>query len=179
MKKINSGEIISAAIFAALIIIGTFIKIPTSVVPVTLQTFFVLLTGYMLNKRASVFAVLIYILLGLAGLPVFAAGGGVAYIFKPTFGYVLGFLVCVFVMNSINQMTFKFSDVLSGILGMTAIYIVGIFYFILVSRMILNISYGIGDIILICLLPVLPIDILSVICAKLLSDRIKKAVSSR
>jgi biotin transport system substrate-specific component len=70
--------------------------LPGSPVPVTAQTLAVLLVGAMLGPRRGVLAVGVYLLCGLAGLPVFAAGGGPAYLLSPTAGYLLGFLPAAF-----------------------------------------------------------------------------------
>ena len=63
------------ALFAVLIGVGAFIKLPISIVPVTLQTLFVILAALILKEKA-VYSVLLYIGIGLLGIPVFASGGG-------------------------------------------------------------------------------------------------------
>jgi biotin transport system substrate-specific component len=82
---------ILSALFTALTVVGAQIRIPLPYVPLTLQTFFVLLSGFMLGPIYGAVSQIAYLFLGLIGLPVFAEGGGMAYIFKPTFGYLLGF----------------------------------------------------------------------------------------
>ena len=70
-----------SALFCTLICIGSFIRIPMpNMMPITLQTFFVLLTGLVLPLKASTLAILTYIALGLIGLPIFSGGGGLGYI---------------------------------------------------------------------------------------------------
>ena len=66
------------ALFAVLIGVGAFIKLPISIVPVTLQTLFVILAALILKEKA-VYSVLLYIGIGLLGIPVFASGGGISY----------------------------------------------------------------------------------------------------
>lgn len=84
-------SLLLAALFCALTIVGAYIRVPLVYVPLTLQTFFVLLSGMMLGPFYGPLSQVGYLLLGLAGLPVFSQGGGLAYIFKPTFGYLLGY----------------------------------------------------------------------------------------
>ena len=88
-------ELTAGGLFAALIAVGAFIKVtlPTEPIPMhfTLQWFFVLLAGLMLNKRLAGVSVGVYLLIGLAGVPVFASGGGPSYLLRPGFGYLLGF----------------------------------------------------------------------------------------
>ncbi|HOO47090.1 MAG TPA: biotin transporter BioY, partial [Deltaproteobacteria bacterium] len=77
-------------ICSALTAAGAFIKIPIAPVPITLQNFFVILSGIILGPKAGALSQIVYIIIGLIGLPVFSGGGGPSYIFKPTFGYILG-----------------------------------------------------------------------------------------
>ncbi len=78
-----------AALSAALTAVGALIKIPFFPVPMTLQTLFTLTAGVMLPPRWAAISQVLYLLVGLAGLPVFADGGGAAYVLRPTFGYLL------------------------------------------------------------------------------------------
>jgi len=78
---------------------GAFVRIPLpfTPVPITLQTLFVLLSGALLGSRLGVFTQMSYIILGMAGMPIFTqAGSGLAYLLGPTGGYVFGFLVAAF-----------------------------------------------------------------------------------
>ena len=78
-------------LFTALIAAGAFIRIPIPVVPFTLQFLFTTLAGLLLGGKNGAISVGVYIFLGLLGLPVFASGGGFAYVLTPTFGYLIGF----------------------------------------------------------------------------------------
>ena len=89
--------VIYCGLFTALIAVGAFIKIPIPVVPFTLQYLFTMLAGLLLGSRLGTVSVLSYMLLGLAGLPIFSEGGGLWYVFKPSFGYIIGFAVGTFV----------------------------------------------------------------------------------
>jgi len=93
--------LILAGLFTALTVVGARLKIPLPFVPLTLQTFFVLLSGLMLGPVYGAASQLAYLFLGLMGLPVFSEGGGLAYIVKPTFGYLLGFPLASFTAGMI------------------------------------------------------------------------------
>lgn len=80
------------ALFAVLTAVGAFIRIPFPPVPITLQTFFVFLSGTLLGSRSGALAQLLYVGMGLIGIPVFTGGGGPQYVLHPTFGYLLGFI---------------------------------------------------------------------------------------
>ena len=90
-QQTKTKRLILMSIFTALIAIGAFIKVPVPVVPFTLQFLFTTLAGLLLGSSLGSACVLAYILLGLLGLPIFAAGGGPGYIFNPSFGYLIGF----------------------------------------------------------------------------------------
>lgn len=81
------------AMMAALIVVGAIIQLPIGPIPVTLQTLFVVLAGLILGPRYGSAAMLLYILAGAIGLPVFAGGkAGLAHLFGPTGGYLLGYI---------------------------------------------------------------------------------------
>ena len=77
------------SLFTALTAVGAFIKIPIPVVPFTLQFLFTILAGLLLGARLGAVSMGAYAFLGLAGLPIFAEGGGFWYVLKPSFGYIL------------------------------------------------------------------------------------------
>ncbi|WP_297810407.1 biotin transporter BioY [uncultured Finegoldia sp.] len=96
-NSLNTKELIKAALFAALIIVGSYLIVPLYPVPISLQSLFAIASGYYLKKNYSNISVALYIILGLIGLPVFAGGkGGIQTVFSPTFGYLIGFLLQTF-----------------------------------------------------------------------------------
>lgn len=76
------------------------ITIPVQPFPMhfTLQWFFALLAGLLLTPKLAFTSVFTYLLIGLLGVPVFAAGGGPAYLIRPTFGFLLGFAAASYAM---------------------------------------------------------------------------------
>lgn len=100
--KLTVKEIVCGGMFTALVATGAFIQIPVPGMDYfTLQFLFVLLAGMILGYKLGAISVAVYVLLGLCGLPVFAAGGGIAYIFRPSFGYLVGFILAAFVTGLI------------------------------------------------------------------------------
>ncbi len=89
--KNNLRLIILMSCFAALTAIGSYIKLPLFYLPVTLQTFFVMISGNILGCKFGALSQVLYLALGLIGVPVFAYGGGIGYVFQPTFGYLLSY----------------------------------------------------------------------------------------
>ena len=91
--RLTVQELARCALMTALVAVGAFIRIPLPGEDYfTLQFILVALTGLMLGSKKGALATGVYLILGLLGLPIFAAGGGIGYVFKPTFGYLLGFV---------------------------------------------------------------------------------------
>ncbi len=131
-------RLISVLVFVILMCLGAFVRIPLpfSPVPITLQTFFVLLSGAFLGSGLGAVTQLSYIFLGISGLPIFTgAGTGFVYLFGPTGGYLFGFVLAAlfsgkFIKYAKNNLFFIFSILgiadfillLSGILWLKVIY---------------------------------------------------------
>ncbi|KAF2955235.1 biotin transporter BioY [Marinitoga sp. 38H-ov] len=139
-------------LFTAFLIVTSWIKIPTPFgVPFTLQVFGVILTIYFLKKDAWK-AILIYVLLGALGLPVFAGfSGGISVIFGPTGGYIIGFLLATLVAF------LPFENIINGFLAILIIYIFG------VSGLMINLDLSLIKAIKIGFLPFVLFDSLKVI----------------
>lgn len=179
MRNSAVRNMTETALFSALIAIGAFIRIPLGPVPVTMQTFFVLLSGYTLGASKGAVSVLIYILLGLFGLPVFAEGGGISYLLKPTFGFLIGFIPCAALTGFFSEKFRPLNKKLlafSGIIGIIIVYLTGSAYCIAVSRYVLGLSVSFGSLITNSLLITLPVDLVSVVIASILSVRLKSAL---
>ncbi|WP_205598634.1 biotin transporter BioY [Clostridium niameyense] len=96
-------NVILVSLFAALTAIGAFIKIPIPYVPFTLQFMFCALSAILLGGRMGALSQLVYVITGLIGIPIFTEGGGFSYIFKPTFGFLIGFIVAAYFMGKITE----------------------------------------------------------------------------
>ena len=82
------------AIFATLTTLGAYIHIPLTPIPITLQTLFTYLSGTLLGGRLGALSQLVYVLMGMLGLPVYAGGkAGITHLFGPTGGFLLGFIL--------------------------------------------------------------------------------------
>ena len=79
------------------------VKIGIGIIPITLQTLVVLLSGILFGSRTGAAAQAAYLLGGLAGIPWFAAGGGLAYLLSPTFGYIAGFVVAAYITGLLAE----------------------------------------------------------------------------
>ncbi|QTX32201.1 biotin transporter BioY [Aminithiophilus ramosus] len=119
---------VAAALFAALTAVGAFIRVPLPFVPFTLQFFFCALAGFLLPPRWAFRSQILYVALGLAGLPLFSGGGGPAYVFQPTFGYLVGFCLCAPLTSLLSR---RWGARLSGafgaaLAGLAVVYLWGV-----------------------------------------------------
>ena len=129
------------AMFAALTAAGAFIRIPTPIVPFTLQFLFCAYAGILLGKKKGAYSQILYVVTGLIGIPVFTSGGGPAYIFQPTFGFLLGFIVCAYVIGKHSEKfeTLTLKNTLPIILyGLFYVYLFGVTY------LYLNVNFYLG-----------------------------------
>lgn len=132
--KYRSIDLTLAAMFAALMAVGGNITawIPALAfgsVPITLQTFFCLFAGLLLGSRLGAVSMIVYTLVGLAGAPVFAGfSGGLAIIVKPTFGFILSYILAAYVAGKVIEMAKKPSAptfFFAAFLGLIVNYAVG------------------------------------------------------
>lgn len=94
----------------------------------------VLFIGALLGYRFGILAILAYIVIGLLGVPVFGLGGGFKYIFQPSFGYILGYLIgAFFVAKNLENNRSPLAILLSSSIGVLLIHGVGILYLIVIS----------------------------------------------
>jgi len=135
--KRAAADIAECAIFVALMVAGAFIQIPCVPVPITLQTVFCVLAGLLLGWKKGAISMAVYCFAGLIGIPVFTAGGGIFYVLKPTFGYILGFILAAAVAGLIaNKPDLPFWRYLvAALAAFIANYAVGIPYCIVAAHL--------------------------------------------
>ena len=172
----NTRELTYIAMFATLTAAGAFIKIPIPVVPFTLQFLFTMLAGLLLGGKNGAVSVGIYIVLGLMGLPVFAEGGGLWYLLKPSFGYIIGFCMASFVTGKMvelpKQLTMK-RLLLANFTGLFIVYGIGMCYYYFICNFVINTPIGLWPLFLYCFLLAVPGDICLCILAAILAKRIR------
>ena len=170
-----------SALFCTLICIGSFIRIPMpNMMPMTLQTFFVLLTALVLPLKASLLATITYMSLGLIGLPIFSGGGGLGYVLMPNFGFIISFVVATVIMSVITE-KLKYSNLLQyitvSLLGIVIIYIIGILYFSFITNVYNNNDYSAIWFIQTVFLPFLPKEIICIILASISAYKIRPYIT--
>ncbi|MBN2051316.1 MAG: biotin transporter BioY [Spirochaetales bacterium] len=170
MKRGNLKSTVYISAFAALMVLGVFIRIPLGPVPIVMTNFFVLLAGYLLGPVSGSAAVLLYLFLGAAGLPVFSAGGGAALFLGPTGGYLAGYLPAALLTGFLadkNRRNKTWADILIFTLGALIIYLPGVLWLSHVTGLPFKASLQTG------MLPFLPGDILKIAAATAVARRLK------
>ncbi len=170
-----------SALFCTLICVGSFIRIPMpNLMPITLQTFFVLLTGLVLPVKASALATVTYMALGLVGLPIFSGGGGLGYVLMPNFGFIIGFVVSSVIMSNVVEKLKKrsFCQYFAiSLLGVAVIYIIGILYFAIITNVYNKNDYSAIWFVQTVFLPFLPKEIICIILASLSAYKIRPYIT--
>lgn len=175
-QKLNVRDMTGCALFATLIAAGAFIKIPVPVVPFTLQFLFTTMAGLLLGKRLGGLSVAVYVAVGLAGLPVFAEGGGLGYLFRPSFGYLAGFCAGAWVTGAIAEKGGRrpgFRRLLAAnFAGLSVVYLLGMTYYYVIGNYVIDSPIGIWPLFLYCFLLAVPGDIALCVLGAALGRRI-------
>jgi len=174
VSKINIRQMTLVSLFAALTAVGAFISIPLYPVPLSLQSLFTLLAAMILGSVMGASSQIIYVLLGVIGLPVFAGfKAGIGILFGPTGGFLLGFIISAYIIGKIVELKKEkniFYYFLVGIIGTIILYIIGITQLSLVT------GIGIEKAITVGMLPFLPGDILKIIAASFIASKLRTAI---
>ena len=179
-REVVNGKALVAVIgvlfFILATALGAYVRIPIagSPVPITLQTFFVILSGAVLGKRLGLYSQLGYILLGSMGLPIFqGAAFGVSSLLGPTGGYLAGFAVAAYLVGRLtNGVSDTRRALLSFAIGSLVIYAFGVSWLVYIYRVNLMHAISIG------MLPFIPGDIVKISFAAIIYSRISQRSKS-
>ena len=162
-------QITLCALFAALIAIGTYIKIPTPLLPLTFQTLFVVLSGLVLGRKYGALSVCVYVIAGVIGLPVFTGSA-----LNPTFGYIVGFIPGAWLAGYIaERFAPKFMTwFLGAVAGIAVIYAIGIPYYYLMSKYYIGNELRAKTLLMYFVLMPIPGDVAKSILAGLIVQRL-------
>ncbi len=173
-RKISTRGMSYAAMFGAVTAIGAYIIIPLPLVPITFQTFVMYLAASLLGGYLGALSQIVYILLGIIGLPVFAGGkAGLGVLIGPTGGYLTGFIIGAYILGKMMESRKQSGYVwivLSLIVATVAIYICGVAQLSLVAHLSLQKAIAVG------VLPFLIGDAIKIAAATLLIVRIRSRI---
>ncbi|WP_396266068.1 biotin transporter BioY [Halobacillus salinarum] len=175
------------SLFVALMAIGANITsiVPFLViggVPITLQTFFAVLAGLVLGSRLGAFSMVVYMVLGLAGAPVFAQfKGGLSMALAPTFGFIVSFIIVAFIVGKLAETKRNTAIyVTAAIIGMAVNYFFGTNWMYAAYRFWFNAPEGFTyQMAWYWMIFPLPKDLILSVLAGLLGYRLEKSVLSR
>jgi len=180
IEKNSNNKIYSMiliAVFTSLTCMGGFIRIPMFPVPFTLQTLFVYFSALLLGIRRAVLSQVLFLVIGLAGIPVFAKGGGPAYILQPSFGYLAAFPLSVYICGKIfsKNKNHSFSRLLLACASsMLVILGVGSLYLYFNLNYIIDTSVSFSKVFVTGFLVFLPAEVLKCFIAVLIYRKLEK-----
>lgn len=162
-------RLVWTALLAALIAVGSYLHLSIGPVPISFQTLFVLISGFILGMLGGVLSIMLYILAGVLGLPVFAGGhAGLGHLLGPTGGYIIGFLGAALITGLCTYLTREnliswTRGLVCALLGLIPVYGLGIFWLKVTLDLSWTYSLSIG------LLPFLPgVSVKVVLCILIL-----------
>lgn len=172
MRNKRIKELVLMGICLAIMIVCSKISFLIGAIPLTLQTFAVFICSLILGWKA-IFVFIIYIGLGLVGLPVFSTGGGLAYIYSPSFGFIIGFAVASPVIGIASKSQKSYLKYVTSLLGLLIIDIMGVIYMYYIFNVYQNGDKSLLAIIQIGVLPFIIKDIIVAVLSCVIYSRIK------
>ena len=175
-NKLAAKDMAMIAVSAILIAICSWITIPGAV-PFTLQTFAVCAVTAILGTRRGEFAIVLYLLLGAVGLPVFSGfSGGIGRLLGTTGGYIIGFIAVPLLYGLVTKAggTKILPTALGLLLGDVIVFIFGTAWFMIVyanTKGAVTLGQALGW----CVIPFIIPDLVKIVLAALVADRVKKA----
>ncbi len=173
----NSGirvrDMTKIAIFAALMCILGPLSIPIGPVPISLTTLVIYIMVYVLGMKKGVISCIVYILLGLVGLPVFSGFSfGPSKLLGPTGGYIIGYIFVVLIVGAIidrwpNKYWLHFTGFL---VGTAVLYAFGTAWFVYLMKC--TLAYAMS----VCVVPFIPGDLCKIIIAMLVGSQVRRAL---
>ena len=176
-KKMKTLDMVYIALFACLMAICSWISIPGEV-PFTLQTMGVFLAIGLLGGKRGTLAVLVYILMGVIGLPVFSGfSGGIGKLVGVTGGYIVGFLASALVMWAMETLLGKkkWALALSMVIGLLVCYAFGTAWFMVLYTSFKG-AITLGAVLGMCVIPYIIPDVIKIAVALLLTNILKRFV---
>ena len=176
--KMKTRDLAYIAVFAVLMAICSWISIPLTI-PVTLQTFGVFLACIVLGGKRGTLSIIVFILLGAIGIPVFSGfTGGIGVLLGNTGGYIIGFICSALIMWLFEKL-FKgalWATIASMILGLIACYAVGTIWFMIVYAKAAG-AVALASVLGWCVIPFIIPDAVKIALALIIGNRLNKALA--
>ena len=182
MRSQKTKRMVETALMGAVLcILAPFtVPVPFSPVPLSFSTFAVYLAAVILGAKRGALCVLVYLLLGLAGLPVFSGfSGGIGVLSGPTGGYLLGYLPCAVLVGYLTDKRNSNSTfgkyVVAMALGTLSCYLLGTVWFL----MVMGGSYTVMQALVVCVLPYLVFDAAKILAVASVAGPVKRILRGR
>lgn len=180
-KRPATKNIVIAALFTSLIVIGSYTTIDVQPVPFTMQVPVVLLTALLLGPWWGFVSVVVYVALGLMGVPVFSSKGaaGITYVLRPSFGYIIGFIFASIAIGIIskprknNKIAPYWRMIIANFVGIFIIYAIGMLYMYLIMDLYMKVTVTAKTIFVSGLLLFLPKELVFIFLTPLLALRLR------
>ncbi len=173
-KQMSLVRLTLVALFAALTAAGAFVTVPVGIVPIVLQNMFAMLSGLLLGPVMGALAVLLYLVAGALGAPVFAGGaGGLANFLAPSGGFLYGYLLAALVAGLVcgrprpARKTAIWRIAIAAVAGMLIIYVPGVLQLKVLYAMSWKAAFFAGFV------PFIPGDIFKTFAAVLVAPRLR------
>ena len=164
------------AIMEALLIVCSKLSFNIGPIPLTFQTFAVFIIPLILGFKKSIIVFGLYIIMGIAGIPVFSKGGGWNYIFEPSFGFIIGFFFSAMVVSLGSKSNKFYTKYITSTIGLLILNIIGILYMYFIMNYYLELDKSISYVISVGFVPFIAKDIITVILACIVYSRLKVVI---
>jgi biotin transport system substrate-specific component len=179
--ELTVKEMLLAALFSSLTVLGAKLNLLLPDMPVTLQPVIVILSGCLIGRKPALLSQVVYVLMGIIGLPVFAKpGAGLSYVFQPSFGFLIGFIGAAYIIGAIihksgRKTVFRF--ITASMAGLLVLYVSGILYFYILMNVYIGRHISVIDV-LTMMIPLLIKDIVLGIIVSILSNQIYNRIKT-
>lgn len=183
--KITTKEMVLVSFFAALSVVAAmFSKYGgEAVVPFSLMPLVAMLAGALLGAKLGALSILVYVLLGLIGVPVFASApyGGIAYLLMPTAGFLFGFIGGAYVIGLVLRKLGReklSSYLVAMLLGLVVIYVIGLPYLYIVLNYYVGAAFDISQVMQIAFYPYIGFDLVKAGIGALLGQKVYQRLAA-
>ena len=174
LQKNKTYALTATALMTAVTCILAPLSVPIGPVPISLTNFVIFLSLYLLGWKKGTLSLLVYLLLGLAGLPVFSGfAGGISKLAGPTGGYIIGFIPMAIVAGIIIDKSHqRWIQIVAMIIGTAICYAFGTVWFCFQS------GYTIAAALAVCVIPFIPADLIKIVIVTIIGPMIQAGKNS-
>ena len=174
LQKNKTYALTATALMTAVTCILAPLSVPIGPVPISLTNFVIFLSLYLLGWKKGTLSLLVYLLLGLAGLPVFSGfAGGISKLAGPTGGYIIGFIPMAIVAGIIIDKSHqRWIQIVAMIIGTAICYAFGTVWFCFQS------GYTIAAALAVCVIPFIPADLIKIVIVTIIGPMIRKRLGT-